>query len=634
MTDRRRVTVGVGLLAALGGLVLLVAPAVGERAVPALGAVAVIILIGVVGLGLAVRQVFAIDTARFVLPTPETRPGYRQPGSEVTDLLASVSLVGRRKLDAAEDTPRERLRARLHALAVDVLGDTDGWPPATAAERLADGTWTDDGQAGAFFAEELDPPIPRFASFRDIELPVVRRARRVLTVLADRYGETVPTELAATANPATIPATDPYWPTGPFPRVESTGVVNALTAAILGVSAVGVWFGRPGAVLATTLGLSVLGAARLWSPPATVSLSRSLSTDSPAAGDRVTVTVTVRNTGETTLPDIRLVDGVPPGLTVVDGSPRFTTALRPGKARTFTYTVAAVPGKHRFKPGLVAVGDGLGTTETITTVEAEEAPTELDCGFDRLATTTDAPRPTVTVDPGQHVGDATGSGVEFDAVREYRPGDPPASIDWHHWAKTGVLSTVEFCEPRRSRVVIVVDTRRDAYVTADDDGIPAPRHGAEMGSLLASQLLTEGVPVGLATTSPSAGWLPPATGSKHRVTLQEQFATADTIPWVAPDENPDVADVVAGLTARLDPGVQVVFVSPCCDDAAIEIARGLDVEGHSVTVSSPDCTGAETVAGIYGRLTRRQRLATLRAAAIPVRDWQPAAPSPEGGCRD
>jgi uncharacterized protein (DUF58 family) len=80
---------------------------------------------------------------------------------------------------------------------------------------------------------------------------------------------------------------------------------------------------------------------------------------------------------------------------------------------------------------------------------------------------------------------------------------------------------------------------------------------------------------------------------------------------------------VSDLTARLGPDTQVVFVSPCCDDGAVEIARTLDVEGHSVTLLSPDCTDSSTVEGVYGRLARAGRLARLREHGIPAQDWPP-----------
>lgn len=620
MTDRR--VVAVGLLAGIGGLLLIAVPGLAGAAVPAVAAVALTVGVGLVAAGLAVRALLSGEEP-LDLPTPEQRPAYRSPGTAFTALLADVGLTGRRKLDADGRTGRERLRAALEALAVDVLGRTDGWDPETATERLEDGTWTDDPEAAAFFAEGYRPSVPRLAylPWGRPDLPFARRGRYVVSALAERVGWSAP-DPDERETGVTTP-TDGYWPTGELPRTRSTGLTAAVVAGALAVSAVGVGFGQPAVVLTAALGIALVGAARLWSPTPDVALTRSLSTETPAPGDEVTVTVTVRNTGDRTLPEIRLVDGVPPGCRVADGTSRLTTALRPGKAITSEYTVEAVAGRHSFEPGVVVVGDPVGATETVATVEAAGGPTELDCGFGRPTTATEPPRPQVTVNPGQRVGSVSGSGVEFDALREYRIGDPPARIDWHHRAKTGELATVEFREPRLSTVAILVDTRPAAYVAAPG-GVPAPRHGAVAAFTLAGQLLAEGVPVGFGTVPPGDHWTPVGTGAQQRTTLRERLAGDDAVPWLTPEGAPSVADIAAALTARLSPDVQVVFVSPLCDDGSVAIARRLEAAGHSVTVVSPDPTDGGSVAGAYGRLDRWQRLSTLRGAGIPVTDWDPA----------
>ena len=627
MTDRRR-TVAVGVLAMAGGLAVLLVPGVGGALVPNLVAVVLTIGVGAVAIWLAVRALSGDDDEPVTLPRPESRPDYRSAGAEFTALLDAVSLAGRRELDG--ETGRERLHDRLHELAVGVLGRTDGWPPEAAAERLAGGDWTDEESATAFFADGLTPPISRRAYFPlgATDLPLARRARHVVAALAERVGGHEVDADAVPERPAD-PASGPYWPTADLPQRRSTGLTKGLTAAALAVSAVGVGFGRPGVVLTATLGVALVGAARVWSPSPDVTLTRSLSTTAPEPGERVTVTVTVRNTGDQTLADIRLVDGVPAGLSVVEGSPRFATALRPGKAVTTTYEVEAVPGRHRFEPGLVILGDPVGAAELLTAVDTPD-PTELDCGFGGPTTERQSPRPQVTVDPGRREGDASGAGVEFDAIREYRAGDPPARIDWNHRAKTGELSTVEFREPRVSKVAVLVDARPAAYV-AGPDGVPAPRHAARGAYAIVGQLLANGVPTGVGTV-PAGRWLPPSVGARQRVDARDLLAGEDAVPWVPPDESAEASDIVTGLTARLSPDTQVVLCSPCVDDGAVAIARRLDAEGHSVTVVSPACTAPETVPEAYGWLTRWLRLSALRGAEIPVEDWDPTA-DPEVGLR-
>lgn len=627
MTDRR--VVAVGLLAGAAGVLVLAVPGLAGAAVPTIAAIVLTVGVGLVAVGLAVRALVA-DEEPLDLPTPERRPVYRRAGAEFAALLDDVGLTGRRKLDEEVETDRERLRAVLESLAVDVLGRTDGETPETARERLEDGNWTDDPEAAAFFADGYRPPVSWLAylPWGRPDLPFARRGRHVVATLAERVGGPLadPDERGGGQrgdDRGDGTTDDSYWPTGDLPQTRSTGLTAAVTAGALAVSGVGVGFGQPAVVLTAALGVALVGVARVWSPEPTVALTRSLSTERPAPGDEVTVSVTVRNTGDRTLPELRLLDGVPPGLTVVDGSPRLATALRPGKATTAEYTVQAVEGRHTFEPGVVVVGDPVGATETVATVEAADGPTELDCGFGRPTTATEPPQPQVTVNPGQRVGDASGSGVEFDALREYRTGDPPARIDWHHRAKTGDLATVEFREPRLSKVAVLVDTRPAAYV-ATPGGIPAPRHGAVAAFTLASGLLAEGVPVGVGTIPPGEGWTPVGNGPEQRVAVRERLAGDDTVPWLPPADSATVSDIVPALTARLAPDVQLLFVSPLCDDDGVAIARRLDAAGHSVTVVSPDCTDSGSVAGAYGRLDRWRRLSTLRGAGVPVTDWDPA----------
>lgn len=632
MTDRRRLTVAIGVFAMAGGLAVLLVPSLGGALVPSLLAVVLTVGVGVLALWLAASHLFDGTAETVTLPNPESRPSYRSAGSAFARLLEDVTLAGRRELDDDTETGRERLHAALHDLAVRVLGRTEGWPPEAATERLSAGDWTDDAEAAAFFTDGLAPPVSRraYLPWSRTVSPLVGRVHHVVAALAERVdGTTIDTD-AVPERPAD-PSTGPYWPTADLPRTRSTGLTKGVTAAALAISAIGVGFGRPGVVLTATLGIALVGAARVWSPSPDVELTRSLSTTDPAPGDCVTVTVTVRNTGDRTLADIRLVDGVPAGLSVVDGSPRFTTALRPGKAATVSYDVEMVPGRHTFEPGLVILGDPVGAAELLTAVETPE-PTALDCGFGRPTTGGAAPRPQVTVHAGQREGEASGAGVEFDAIREYRSGDPPARIDWNHRAKTGELSTVEFREPHVPKVAVLVDARPAAYV-AGADGVPGPRHAANGAHDVVGQLLAGGVPTGVGAVPPEDAWLPPGVGARQRVDAREMLADDAAVPWLPPTDEPDIPAVVAALTARFTPDTQVVFVSPCVDDGAVAIARRLDAEGHSVTVLSPADTTTETVTSAYARLTRWLRFTTLRSAGIPVTAWEPATHTTEVSLR-
>ncbi|EMA19702.1 DUF58 domain-containing protein [Haloarcula argentinensis] len=635
---RRRIPTIVGLLAISAGVLLLALPELGGGLLPRVAATLLTVGVGAAAVVLAARELFDSDDPELRLPTPESRPQYRVPGAAFAERLDRISTVGRRAADDADEwdgarerTPRERVYASLHELGVDVLGRTDGDTPGAAADRLAGGEWTADETAAAFFADGLCPPLPRRASLPLVrpELPMVERARHAVAELAERLSTDAPDSASRLAPVETMgdgAAQGEYWPTAELPRTRSTGRTRRVAVAVLLASAGGVVMGVPGAVLTAAFGIALAGAARIWEPTADIELTRTLEPRTPTPGATVEVTVTVRNVGETTIPDLRLLDGVPAGLSVRSGSPRLTTALRPGTERSFTYALTAVPGTHAFESPLVIAGDFAGARETVRTVAVTDGHDSLACGFERRSDDASSPREQATQMPGQQKAGVTGSGVEFDSLRAYRPGDPASRIDWHHRAKTGDLATVEFQEPRQPRVAVVVDARRAAYVAATPGNVPAPRHGASAAYSVADRLLDDGVPVGIGTVGAGDCWLPATTGEAHREAIRTRLAGDAAVPWTPPEESTQIREAVDDLTARLDPDVQVVVVSPLCDDDGVDLVRQLEGAGHGVSVVSPDCTDPSTVAGAYAHLARENRLSTLRGHDIPVRDWDPTTP--------
>ncbi|MXR52746.1 DUF58 domain-containing protein [Halovenus sp. WSH3] len=631
MNDRVIVVAGVGLCAL--GIGVMVVPVAGAG-VPTvvLTAFALVVVSG--GLLVAASQADSSSRPNLDLPDPERRPQYRSPGSEFEQLLDSVGLVGRRAVrregsELVDGTaPREELLDRLTAQAIAVIQHTAGCSRSEARSRLEEGRWTDDERAAAFFTEGLTPPLSlrqRLPIPTDRELPTVRRARRVVAALETRLTET--------AGESTRPgskrtAAGPYWPTDRLPVSRSTSGAALYTVTALVVSGVGVLASAPGFVLLGTVGLALAATAKYSQPDPSVTLTRSVETAAPDPGEEMTVTVTVENDGDRTLADLRVIDGVPPGLTVVDGSPRFASALRPGKTATFDYTVTAVDGHHEFEPAVVIASDFVGVTERIESV-AES--TTVSCGFERTGAPELEPSE-LTALSGRHAGAQTGSGVEFETLREYRHGDPPARIDWRRRAKTGELATIEFVEPARSRTILMVDDRPPAYVAPAAGAIPAPRTGAEMAFGVGTRLLDDGQPVGLATAT-GTEWRPPRAGEKQYATLRRALADPDCVGWTAPDGCRSIEETVAWLSARTARSVQVVVVSPLADDGSVELCRRLQATGRGVCVLSPADADSETTGAAYARLQRWRRRSTLRSAGIPVELGEPQ-PAPKLGEQD
>jgi uncharacterized protein (DUF58 family) len=398
-----------------------------------------------------------------------------------------------------------------------------------------------------------------------------------------------------------------------------------LEGAALLVAAVGVVLQRPALLLVAGLGVAYTAYARFGdAPEPPLSVERRVAEDSPEPESPVEVSVTVRNTGVGTLSDLRLVDGVPPGLTVTEGSPRLGTALRPGAAVTFSYAVEAVRGSHTWEPLTAVARNPAGGRERKVEIDSAD-PTTLSC-TPPLDATDDLPlRGLTTPYAGRVATDVTGSGLEFAATREYRRGDPLGRIDWNRYARTGELSTVEFRRERAAAVVLLIDARDVAYVAADPEHRHAVERSVDAARRAFASLLDTGDRVGIAALSPADCWLPPGAGREHRSRARELLAAHPALAPTPPKQPYGTARDVQRLRRRLPADAQVLFFSPLVDDHASAAARRLDAHGHPVTVVSPDATADGSVGRRIARLERRNRLVGLRRAGIRVVDWEDAS---------
>ncbi|WP_336037954.1 DUF58 domain-containing protein [Halobacterium yunchengense] len=453
--------------------------------------------------------------------------------------------------------------------------------------------------------------------------------------------------------------------------------------ATLALAGAGVASGRPTLLVAAAVPLAFVLYGALSAPRGGESLvaARSLSTDDPMPGDRVRVTLTVENRGDSALPDVRVADGVPAGLRVVEGTPDAALALPAGGSATVEYAVVADRGTFPFDAVTVRLRGTSGGDARTLDVSAAGAD-RLDC---RVTVAGVPLRQQTTTHAGTLPTDSGGPGIEFHSTRDYQRGDPASRINWRRYAKTGDLSTVNYRERRAAAVVLAVDARDEADVAARA-GTPS---GAALSAYAAAQavepLSDAGHQVGVAVfgldwgdaTEPA--WVPPGTGDAHHArvatlldaavaggagaaasdsedadvqdTAAEPAAaeggerraptpTADGGGW--PDgEGPTDADVqdtddhaptdadeqddarVRRFAARVSPGTQVVVCSPALDAFPASLARRLAADGHRVTAVCPDVTATDTPGGTLAAAERALALDDLRAVGSRVVDWPP-----------
>jgi uncharacterized protein (DUF58 family) len=292
-------------------------------------------------------------------------------------------------------------------------------------------------------------------------------------------------------------------------------------------------------LVATAVPLAFVAYGRLSTPPTPeLSARRSFDPPRPAVGERVAVTVTVRNRGPA-LRDCRLADAVPGALGVVDGPAAAATTLRAGEEAEFTYTVRARRGDHEFGPVRAAAVGGGGDAATAEL----SAESRLRCRATGAADDGSAP----STASGDAATDSRGGGVEFHAVREYRRADPLSRVDWRRFARTGELATVEFREDRSATVAIVVDATAPTFRRAAADAPTAVEYALFAAEGAFEALVERDATVSLAFYPDAPAALGPGTGVDHRTLGRRAFDA------YGPGATRDPAEVPVALGTAGDP---------------------------------------------------------------------------------
>jgi uncharacterized protein (DUF58 family) len=596
-------------------------------------------------------------------------------GSDVDETLDALrDIAGTGEAGHEGDRLQYSLRASLRQTAVTVLARTEHCSPDRAERLLEAGAWTDDPRAATFFAD-ADPPWPvRLRDLVSFTPTSVRRGTHVVDELERRLEETgidvddgVP-EIGQTA-------TEPDRVTHPVdgesvvrgsgrldPRrdrderetatdgggvradgresegvgsaaegvsvvAEGTGSVrqrNVANAAGLLAIAVGVATVTPVAVL---LGVVVVVYGLVDSvttePRSPVEITREVGSGQPMPRDRIEVRTTVTNVGDGVLPDVRVVDGVPDPLPLLEGSPGLHTALRPGESDTITYTLRAKRGTFTFEETEVILRN-LGGTSAVSGDVGIETPIRCSTLLDDfpVRNRTDDRVGVVQTDTG-------GSGIEFFATREYREGDPVNRIDWNHLAKRNELTTIQYREHRTTTVVLLIDARDVANVAPDPTELGAVDLSVYAAERTFLTLLDRKIDVGVLTyTGRSLQQVRPGAGDTQRTrlttTVRDVSDRYDTLTetstagggWTRIDR-----DALQEIRRRLPSTAQVVLFSPVVDDFPFDASRTLQATGHPVTVFSPDAVGDGSLGQRASQLERSARLQAIRDLGAYVVDW-------------
>jgi len=172
-----------------------------------------------------------------------------------------------------------------------------------------------------------------------------------------------------------------------------------------------------------------------------------------------------------------------------------------------------------------------------------------------------------------------GTGMEFDEVREYAPGDEVRSIDWNVTARMGRPFVKRFREERELTVLLVVDASASGLFGSD--GRLKSEIIAEVASVLAFSAIRNQDKVGcLIFTDRVEKYIPPASGRRHVLRIIRELL------YVKPEgEGTDIGHALETLS-RLQKKKAVVFLVSDFMDEGYETALRLAARRHDLIALS------------------------------------------------
>lgn len=575
-------------------------------------------LAGLVGILMAIRtgkQAWYTARVETVPAATETLVGVPIPGDELDQMLRLATLP----------TPyvqkQRELRRRVVTLVRTALVVYEGLTTEAATEAMENGTWTADEAAAGYVAGRrpqrsvVQEMRHRLSSVQDDE----RGVRETLNAVAgmvpgERFEE---------------PDRGESRPLGDLMSgVERAGGGAVATEHWRGIGVIalvgmggGIGLANPGMLVTGALGVGYAAYARIGgAPEITVEADREFSNTAPIPGDELEVTVSIQNTGEALLPDVRVADQLPDGVRVVDGNPRRSAVLPPDGTATLRYRIEAHEGTHRFEGVRVIARSLNGSYERATVVRDGG---ELTCAPDPHPVESDVPlRSAAARYVGQLQTDSGGEGIEFQSIREYRPGDRLSRIDWSRFARTEELTTVDFREEKAATIVMVIDAREAAYRAPESDSLHAVQRSIGAADRLVTALIDAGHRVGLASMSPvESCWQSPSAARTIQDEIRELLSRHPSLNPQPPTGDFRPFGWVEWFAARAPRGAQVILFSPLCDQLIEESIIRIEARGHPVTIVSPDPTTGGTLGREMARLDRQVTIDALRRRGIRVVDW-------------
>ena len=164
-----------------------------------------------------------------------------------------------------------------------------------------------------------------------------------------------------------------------------------------------------------------------------------------------------------------------------------------------------------------------------------------------------------------------GSGLDFEEVREYEPGDDIRTIDWNVTARMSVPYIKKYREERELNIFLAVDVSSSSWFGTT--AVSKRDLAANVAALLAVTALHNNDRVGLVLFADGVReFLPPREGRYHLLRVIRELLFAE--PRRSRTEMASVADLLANVTKKRN----VVFV--LSDFLDVEFEAPLRALGH------------------------------------------------------
>src|SRR5256714_389161 len=164
-----------------------------------------------------------------------------------------------------------------------------------------------------------------------------------------------------------------------------------------------------------------------------------------------------------------------------------------------------------------------------------------------------------------------GSGLDFEDVREYEPGDEIRSIDWNVTARMNAPYVKKYREERELNIYLAVDVSSSAWFGTG--GVSKRELAADVAALLAVTALHNNDRVGLVLFADGVReFIPPLQGRHHLLHVIRELLFAE--PRRSRTEIASVADYLANVTKKRN----VVFV--ISDFLDVDFEAPLRALGH------------------------------------------------------